>query len=323
MSSKIVNIVRIVRRMRGGSQSWLVEGCDGHFYVAKFTGNPQGTRTLINEWIGTHLLQQLGVCTPEVRVLRLSGSTLATCEEMYFEGPGKKVSIKPGLHFGSTCPCDPTMKAIFDFMPRRLLDKVVNIEDFTKVFVLDHLLGHSDYRQAIFVREPHRTSTLKLRAYMIDHGMLFGGSNWEVSDLPLAGCYRDWAVYSRVDIPALVSEALQSFPSMTAADLKLAVRDIPRDWVGPRDIQILESLFERLQTRRSGRESLVMRHFAALGRERRAKDKAPKSTLQNVSRQLLTIGDIVPPDSLIEVAPAVRRRFGIGSCGAESVRVVT
>ena len=30
-------------------------GDDGQFYVAKFQGNPQGNRTLINEWIGGKL----------------------------------------------------------------------------------------------------------------------------------------------------------------------------------------------------------------------------------------------------------------------------
>src|SRR4051812_40542473 len=75
MPSEIVTIRRVLRRMCGGSQAFLVEGGDDHFYVAKFFDNPQGNRTLINEWAVHRVLQQLGISTPEMRVLRLTNTT--------------------------------------------------------------------------------------------------------------------------------------------------------------------------------------------------------------------------------------------------------
>ena len=57
--------------MRGGSQAHLVEAEDGCFFVAKFAGNPQGNRTLINEWITGQLMNQVGICTPVIRILQL------------------------------------------------------------------------------------------------------------------------------------------------------------------------------------------------------------------------------------------------------------
>jgi hypothetical protein len=75
MPFEFVGVKHVLRRMRGGSQPFLVEGEDGQFYVAKFTGNPQGNRTLINEWIAHRLFQQLGLSTPTLHLLRLSDRT--------------------------------------------------------------------------------------------------------------------------------------------------------------------------------------------------------------------------------------------------------
>src|SRR3954470_380979 len=72
MDHEPVEIIQTIRRMRGNSQAHLVEGSDGHFYVAKFMGNPQGTRTLINEWFTHQLFRQFGISTPSLRVLRLT-----------------------------------------------------------------------------------------------------------------------------------------------------------------------------------------------------------------------------------------------------------
>ena len=46
--------------MRGGSQAQLVQGDEGNRYLAKFLGNPEGNRTLVNEWVGCRLFEQDG-----------------------------------------------------------------------------------------------------------------------------------------------------------------------------------------------------------------------------------------------------------------------
>src|SRR4051794_7661488 len=71
-NQKPIEIVRVIRRMRGGCQSFLVVGSDGHAYVAKFAGNPQGTRALINESVALYVLRYLGASTPEGVILQLN-----------------------------------------------------------------------------------------------------------------------------------------------------------------------------------------------------------------------------------------------------------
>ena len=199
MNSKVVEIRRVIRRMRGGSQSFLIEGADGHAYVAKWTANPQGTRTLLNEWIAHRLLQKLEICTPQMRILRLSGPLCAASKDLYFDVDPKRF-IEPGLHLGSRCPVNPETTAIFDFLPAKLLNQITNRGDFVKCLVLDTLIGQWDKRQAVFVRDRVSKSRPACRAYLIDHGMSFGGSHWEQLGQRTTGIYLDYSVYRSPDV---------------------------------------------------------------------------------------------------------------------------
>jgi hypothetical protein len=58
---------RHIRKMRGGAQSYLLEGSDGCFYVVKFRNNPQHPRILVNELISAVLLRYLEVECPRRR----------------------------------------------------------------------------------------------------------------------------------------------------------------------------------------------------------------------------------------------------------------
>ena len=263
MIADVVQIKSVLRRMRGGSQSHLVEGEDGQFYVAKFLGNPQGNRTLINEWIGDRLLRKLGVCTPEICILELSETTQAALEDrLYFSLGERKVAVQPGLHLGSRCPVDPGKKAIFDVLPRKMLQYVVNLEDFAKAFVVDHIVGHADCRQAIFVREPG--PQLKLRAYLIDHGMIFGGREWVIRDLSTHGLYVDPMIYSMVDMHNLCEKALDLLTICTEDDLEAIVRVLPTDWFSPGDTEDLSDLYLHLHAVRARHYALIMRHLEML-----------------------------------------------------------
>src|SRR4051812_1946936 len=167
MSCQTIDIERIIRRMRGGSQAYLVQGSDRKFYVAKFVGNPQGTRTLINEWIAAQLFRRFGITAPELVVLRFEPSRPTEVAPV-FECGSRKFPVSAGLHLGSLCPVNPEKEAIYDFLPTHLIGKTANLTEFAKVLVLDTFLGQADSRQAVFVRDRSRRE-LSFRAYFIDH----------------------------------------------------------------------------------------------------------------------------------------------------------
>src|SRR5258708_9140191 len=61
-----------IRRMRGGAQSHLMRCDDGYYYVVKFQNNPQHTRVLVNELLGTRLAARLGLPTTPVAIISVS-----------------------------------------------------------------------------------------------------------------------------------------------------------------------------------------------------------------------------------------------------------
>jgi hypothetical protein len=246
--------------MRGSSQAHLVETEDGCFFVAKFAGNPQGNRTLINEWITGQLMNQVGICTPPMRVLQLS-ERLYRGGGLFFQKGDKRIPVTETLHLGSECPVNPEKTAIFDFLPERLLPQVVNLADFARAFVVDKWLYQTDKRQAIFVREQKGPSVLSFRAYLIDNGMSFAGCQWELADAPMFGLCIQRGIYSIIDMQNFCEEALSRIEAITEAALYASAEDIPSAWFSPGDDECLANLFVRLQRRKADLRSLVSRHL--------------------------------------------------------------
>jgi len=245
-SSVPVTIERIVRRMRGGSQSFLVFCDDGQHYVAKFQRNPQGNRTLVNECIGGNLLRRLGVTTPTLRILRLPDHLES--DDLFFTTPDGRQKIAAGIHFGSLCPVNPDRVAIYDFLPETLLEKLlVNGRDFITTFVFDCWAGHKDSRQAIFYRNP---SGKGYKASLIDNGMLFGGADWKLFTSQILCRHFNRAAYRApdMDLRKLAHEAIETIRGWTLSDIDEAFTSIPADWLdGDEDAfwKMAENLFAR------------------------------------------------------------------------------
>src|SRR3954469_10530883 len=108
---------RLVRKMRGGAQSHLIEANDGAFYVVKFLNNPQHRRILVNEWLGAAFLSYLGIATPEAAIVRVGAPFLEENPEVSIQLGSRRAAIEPGWHFGSRFPGDPMRNSVYDFLP--------------------------------------------------------------------------------------------------------------------------------------------------------------------------------------------------------------
>ena len=263
MATVALPIQSIERRLRGGTQALLVRDQSGNAYVAKCVGNPQGTRTLINEWIVSRLLQHLRVSTPEVRALRfergIPGDNL-----LEFQTGSRKTRVAEGVHFGSLCPVDPERKAIFDFLPRRLLQKVVNLPDLLMAYVFDKWVHQMDSRQAIFIRERSGDSSGLFRAYLIDHGLSFGGSRWELGDTALAGLYQDRSIYGEPEFEAAAHDNVDRIQQLPDTSLFLIENEIPAEWLKGQDRGEMTRLLELLCDRRAGLHDTIDRAIVQL-----------------------------------------------------------
>lgn len=250
---------RFVRKMRGGSQSHLIQATDGEFYVLKSTNNPQHPRILVNEWLCSRFLRYLGILAPKGVIIEITPEFVADHADFYFSIGSRRELIPPGLHFGSHVAVDPGQTAIFDLLPDRMLAKVENRQDFLGALVFDKWVGQADSRQAIFFRA--RLSKhfdwistpsvgVQLWAQMIDHGFAFSGPDWQFQDSPLQGSYFRSSVYDEVtsiDSFGPWLESVQNFPTEV---IEAAHKQIPAAWINGDEAE-LEQMLEHLLRRRS------------------------------------------------------------------------
>jgi hypothetical protein len=262
-----VEIARVIRRMRGGSQSFLIRGSDGACYVAKFTNNPQGNRTLINECIAGHILSTLGVKTPDLTILSLGESCVGR-EQLYFS-TSRREPVISGLHLGSKCPVDPEAVAIFDFLPRTLYSKVGNLDDIGVVFAFDRWVAHVDKRQFIFARQPNSKKCCKpnvdkgvlLTAWAIDNGMCFG-KDWTFAERASYIFHQPFNIYSYCNLEESAGRGADLIQSLPNSELYKACQNIPRDWFLAGDEAALKAMLEVLQRRRQGLEASIRLHVS-------------------------------------------------------------
>lgn len=258
-----LSAVRHIRKMRGGAQSHLLEAEDGNWYVVKFRNNPQHWRVLVNELLCGAFLDYLKIAAPETALIHVGEEFIAANPDVCLMLGSNRFAPEPGWHFGSKYPGDPSVLAVYDFLPESLLANVANLEDFRAILVFDKWVGNTDGRQSIFYRAlvrreadaaaPARQAFV---ARMIDHGFAFNGPSWDFSDSPLHGVYARHSVYDSVrsldDFEPWLGQMMH-FPEEA---IDLAWKRIPSDWVDGEE-DAVELLLERLYERRERLPELV------------------------------------------------------------------
>jgi len=256
---------RLIRKMRGGAQSHLIEGNDGAFYVVKFTNNPQHRRILVNEWLSGVLLRYLQVYTPEMALIELTPEFIRENPDLAIVYGSRREQPPPGIHFGSRTAVDPDRVAIYDFLPDTLLGKIENRVDFLGTLIFDKWVGNADSRQAIFFRAKARNWTplkgeaparVGFFAQMIDHGFAFNGPHWTYMDSPIQGIYFRTSVYADVTSFDSFQPWLDMVRHLPEGVLDEAWKQIPRAWMEG-DETDLEALLEQLWKRRNRVEALL------------------------------------------------------------------
>jgi hypothetical protein len=139
-----------IRRMRGGAQAHLMRCSDGNYYVVKFQNNPQHSRVLVNELLGTRLAARMGLPTTPVAVVEVSEELIRLTPELCVELPRSRIPCRAGLQFGSRFPGDPRRVALHDFLPDEQLREVANLHDFAGMLVFDKWTCNTNGRQTLF-----------------------------------------------------------------------------------------------------------------------------------------------------------------------------
>ena len=183
---------------------------------------------------------------------------------------GRKSRLcEPGLHFASRFPVDPHRRAVYDYLPLSLLDRVINLAAFRGMVAFDKWVSNANGRQAVFFRDraerwrlPDDDSpafaprSLAYAANMIDHGFAFNAQNWEFPDSPERGLYSRREIYKDVagydDFQPWL-ERIESCPTEVLDD---AAKRIPPAWYED-DWEALETMLDKLHRRRMRVAELV------------------------------------------------------------------
>ena len=244
--------------MRGTAHAHLVECDDGHAYVVKLPGNPQGTRILANELIASVLLGEMGIATPQPAIVQLDCQILSANPDVSFHQGNGSNRPRRVVCFGSRFPGCPARVSVFDMFPRAMLAELCNRFDFLGALVVDKWLSNSDSRQAIYFRTAAgRRDGPRWIAQMIDNGHAFFGSDWLLGDSQLLlGHYPELAVYGPTPSIRDFEPWIERLRSVERAVLDQTMDLIPSSWIGE-DRDSLQCLLDRLWRRRDLVPSLV------------------------------------------------------------------
>ena len=239
--------VQQIRRMRGGAQGQMMLGADGHIYVVKFQNNPQDTRVLANEWLGTRLAAAVGLTVPETELVEVSSWLIENTAELEMDFGQRRERCKAGLQFGSRFAGGLMPGQVVDYLAEEQLQDVKNLNEFAGILAIDKWTGNANGRQAVFVR---RQRERRYRAVFIDFGYCFHAGEWRFEDAPLRGVYYRNDVYRGIRGWDAFEPWLSRIETIPEEAVWAAANDVPPEWYGG-DLADMEALVEKLLERRS------------------------------------------------------------------------
>jgi len=246
-----------IRRMRGGSQPFLMGCDDGQTYVVKFRNNPQHVRILANEMLASRLAVLIRLPVPGRAFVEVLPNLISGTPLLKFETAGHEEKCAAGLHFGSRFPGVPSRTLVVDFLPDRLLRRVTNLASiFLGAYVLDKWTCNCDGRQVIFYRTIDQTGNC-YSATLIDHGFCFNDGEWNFPDSPIRSLYPRRLVYESVRGMQSFEPFLSQIENIEASELEECLREVPQEWCGD-DPQQLSRLAEQLYERRRRVRQLII-----------------------------------------------------------------
>ena len=246
--------VQHIRRMRGGAQSQIMWCADGNYYVVKFLNNPQHTRVLTNEWLGTRLAQMIGLSVPEPAIVLVDPWLIENTPELRIEFCGRQIAPAAGLSFGSKHVVSPDEGQVYDYLPEGLMDRVRNRNEFAGILAFDKWTCNADGRQAAFWK---RQRERRFTASFIDQGYCFNAGEWSFPDAPLRGVFGRNDVYRDVTGWGCFEPWLSRVEDFSETSLWSLIEEIPPEWYGSAP-QELEALLSKLLERRHQVRDLIL-----------------------------------------------------------------
>ena len=249
-----IQAVQHIRRMRGGAQSHLMRCSDGNFYVVKFQNNPQHTRVLANDWLGTCFAALVGLSVPTPAIVEVHPWLIEHTPELRFELGGKQVMPVAGLCFGSRYVVPHDEGVVHDYLPEGSMGCVRNQNEFAGILAFDKWTCNADGRQVAFWK---RLRQRKLTASFIDQGYCFNAGEWSFPDAPLRGVFGRNDVYANVTGWESFEPWISRIENFSESLLWPIAQQVPPEWYD-HDQDELDRLLSTLLERRRKVRDLIL-----------------------------------------------------------------
>lgn len=207
----------------GGSRPILLRLEDGRVAHVKLQHNPQSTRSLASDWIGTLLGLGLGAPFPKVILVHLPWEHLPRIPQLV------RIRWRPGLQFATEY-----IPAARPVSPRIDWNTVTNWQDLPLIALVESWLHNQDVKFSHLLVTGEDARALRLVA--TDHGFILpGGPGWTVEGLrwrryhfPGVGPISQLAMSLplRFDFRAAVSACT----AVTDRELGELVDSTPKEW---------------------------------------------------------------------------------------------
>lgn len=242
----VIQAIGYVRRLRGGSQSHVLECDDGRKYVTKLLGNPQADRVLANEFLCTHIARSIGLSVPDSAIVDVDEGFICRTPELRFSFGSGESAPRAGHQFGSRLVEDDY---VYDYVPPDTQFR--NIREFAGALAFDKWTCQADGRQALFTRRARqRTYNITL----IDFGYAFN-VEWSWPDSPMRGVAARVDIYSGITGWKDFEPWLSRIENFQREDLAAIASGLPVEW--HEDPDGLERLLDGLILRRSKVRELI------------------------------------------------------------------
>ena len=241
-----MEIKRIIRAIpNGATKPYVIECTDGNQYVAKFPGNPDGTRVLINEYVCACFAQMLQLPIPSFELLFINN---IESYSNYLEG----IELVNGTVF-----CSRMIDKASQVPGYRALSKVSNRDDIVKILIFDVIIGNNDRNPGNLLINLKNKSLV-----MIDHSHVFiYEAIWDAdqlkktikSEISIGEMNQFSFNMLSVEISKVDKEVIKKFKekikSINKDDIINIVNSVPSDWNITNDDKeaLAEFLYNRIE----------------------------------------------------------------------------
>ena len=249
-----VKAIKVIQRMRGGSQSRLMLADDGNPWIVKFKNNPQHLRVLANELIATQIAQAIGLSVPVSGIVEVTQSIIETNPPQYMDlGRNRRELCLSGLQFGSQFAGGMVSRQVDEYLADEQLLNARNLEQFAGILAFDKWTGNIDYRQVVYRRNEAERG---YSAVFIDQGGCFNLGEWNFEDAPLKGVFAQQCAYSAVTGWDSFEPWLSRVEQFDPQSLWEIAEAVPPEWYDG-EVYELHKLVEKLIGRRCRVRELI------------------------------------------------------------------